>query len=348
MGINFEQSDDYKKIFSFHGSINNRLVSRESGWLEFKESFNWGSKDKYAKSMSAFANNKGGFLVFGVKDQPRDLVGLQNNNFEDIDEAKIASYLNSVFSPELIFSKFVLKVESKTIGILSVTASRNKPVICLKNDGDLRESDVYYRYNARSEKIKYTEFRLLIEQIKQEERKNWMNHIEKISKIGPENAAILNSIDGEISGKGGTLVIDKKLIPKLKFINDGIFREGGELTLKLIGNVKPVSVLSNKNNTDISKIKLTDSPDAPVFRIEEDDLLKKNFPLTYKDLDKILFERYSGFVRNNKFHKLRQELMKNKKLSRTRYLDPNNVKGSRKDFYSPLIIKEFDKYYTKK
>jgi len=60
-------SQDYKKIFIFHSSIANRIISRESSQLEFKESFNWLSKDKYAKSMAAFANNRGGFIIFGSK-----------------------------------------------------------------------------------------------------------------------------------------------------------------------------------------------------------------------------------------------------------------------------------------
>ena len=50
--------------------------------------------------MVAFANNKGGYIVFGVKDKPRDLVGLKSNNFEDVDEAKITAYINSVFAPK--------------------------------------------------------------------------------------------------------------------------------------------------------------------------------------------------------------------------------------------------------
>jgi len=63
--------------------------------------------------MVAFANNKGGYTVFGVKDKPRDLVGLQSNNFEDVDETKITEYLNNTFAPEIIFGKFVIVVNTK-------------------------------------------------------------------------------------------------------------------------------------------------------------------------------------------------------------------------------------------
>ncbi len=344
-------TQNYKKIFVFHPSIIDRIVSRESSWLEFKESFNWLSKDKYAKSMAAFANNKGGFIIFGVKNQPRGLVGLQSNNFETTDEAKITSYLNNIFAPEIIFEKFIIEVRTKNIGVLYTHQAECKPVVCLKNDNELKESDIYYRYIAKSERIKYPELKLLLDQIKTEERKSWMEHFEKISKVGPTNAAILDIIGGEINGRGGTLVIDKKLVPKLKFIKEGNFQEKGKPVLKLIGDVKPVSVVvgrGGKKSIGNISMQITDDLNAPVFRLEEEEILKKKYPLDYTTLTNGLLGRYINFKRNNQYHKLKKEFMKNKKLCRTRYLDPNNLKSSRKNFYSPAIYKKFDKHYNRK
>lgn len=272
----FQNSDDYKKIFTFHDSIADRIISRESSWLEFKQSFNWRKCCKYGKSMAAFANNKGGYIVFGVKDLPRELIGLQSNDFETIDEEKITSYLNGAFAPEIVFEKFAITVQSKDIGVLYTQQAKSKPVVCLKNDdnGELKESDIYYRYNARSEKIKYPELKMLFEIVKEKERKRWMELFEKISKIGPTNAAIMDTISGEISGKGGTLVIDKKLIPKLKFINEGSFQERGKPVLKLIGDVKPVSVIvsgSSKKSINSMSVQLTNDPNAPAYRKEWDE-----------------------------------------------------------------------------
>ncbi|WOV91113.1 MAG: ATP-binding protein [Candidatus Zeuxoniibacter abyssi] len=53
------------------------------------------------KTIASFANNKGGHIVFGVKDRPRELVGLTDNDFEEIDEQEITEILNSYFSPEI-------------------------------------------------------------------------------------------------------------------------------------------------------------------------------------------------------------------------------------------------------
>lgn len=348
--MNFIQSQDHRKIFTFHASIPNRIIARESSWLEFKESFNWLSKDRYARSIAAFANRKGGYLVFGVKNLPKELVGLQSNNFEITDEAKITGYLSSVLSPEIEYEKFTIQVNSKTVGIFSIAQAKNPPIICIKNDGELREADIYYRYNAKSERIKYPELKLLLDQIKTEERESWMEHLEKISKVGPTNAAILDIIGGEIDGRGGTLVIDKKLIPKLKFIKEGSFREGGKPVLKLIGDVKPVSVIigrGDKKSIAGTGIQITDDPNAPAVRIEEKNILKE-YSLDYPTLAQNLRLRYKNFKMNAEFHKLKKEFKKDKKLCRKRYLNPNNPKSSNQDFYSPAIYKKFDQHYIKK
>ena len=62
---------------------NGTLKSRESATVEFKQAFNKNSFSKYAKTMSAFANHRGGSIIFGVKDRPRMLIGLINDNFDN-------------------------------------------------------------------------------------------------------------------------------------------------------------------------------------------------------------------------------------------------------------------------
>ncbi|MDZ7798670.1 MAG: ATP-binding protein [Patescibacteria group bacterium] len=348
MNNDFKNSDEYNKIFSFHETIGDRIISRESGWLEFKESFNWNSKDKYAKSMVAFANNKGGYIVFGVKDRPRNLVGLQSNNFEDVDEAKITAYLNNVFAPEIIFEKFVIRVKTKKIGLLYTQQTKSKPIVCLKNDGKLKEADIYYRYNARSEGIKYPELKAMFDFVKEEERKSWLEHFEKISKIGPTNAAIMDTIGGEITGKGGTLVIDKKLIPKLKFINQGNFQEKGKPVLRLIGDVKPVSIIAGKIKNGIG-VQITDDLNAPAFKIEQESAFKSKYTLDHSDLLKSCKARYSDFRQGKKFNDLKRNILKvDKKYADQWPANYKNPKPSDQYFYSTECYKILDKNYKKK
>ncbi|PAV24428.1 hypothetical protein CF392_16355 [Tamilnaduibacter salinus] len=73
-----------------------RLYHREGQELEFKEQFNLAALADYFRDFAAFANNRGGFLIFGVKDSPREISGLSEKSqeqFEKVDPEKITGYL---------------------------------------------------------------------------------------------------------------------------------------------------------------------------------------------------------------------------------------------------------------
>ena len=64
------------------------LYHREGQELEFKEQFNLAGLADYFRDFAAFSNNRGGYLVFGVKDSPRVLTGLSRKaerQFDKID-----------------------------------------------------------------------------------------------------------------------------------------------------------------------------------------------------------------------------------------------------------------------
>jgi hypothetical protein len=338
-------SPDFKNIFKFHKNYPDRIITRESSKIEFKESFNWGSKSKYSKTLSAFANNKGGSIIFGVKPNPKELVGLQNNNFEDIDEAKITEYLNNVFSPEIEFEKFTLNIHGKMVGCLYICESLNKPIICTTTDVEIKEGEIYYRYNARSEKIKYPELRSIIDKCREQEKKEWMKHMERISHIGPTNTAILDMSKGTIEGGSGTLLIDDKLISKMNFIKEGKFKKGGKPVLKLIGDVKPALVAKGKGGIDVGRVRITDNPTVPAIREET---ILEYYPLNYGKLTALLRERYSDFKQDKKYHRIRKELSGRVQYCKIRLLDPGNPRGGSKHFFSQDIVAVFDEHYTKR
>lgn len=80
------EHDEYLKKFLSSFSSTGTLKCRESNTVEFKENFNIGSASavKYAKTMAAYSNNRGGYIILGVSDNPRMLKGLSNNAFDNL------------------------------------------------------------------------------------------------------------------------------------------------------------------------------------------------------------------------------------------------------------------------
>lgn len=125
-----------KKILKYDEQTN--LVKiHESKTIEFKENFNFNNKKDYFKAMASFANTSGGYIIFGVKDKPRELVGLIDKRFEDFNNMKLEDFtvdLNNYFSPEILWEYNSLILDNNVkIGVIYVYESTSKPVICKKD-----------------------------------------------------------------------------------------------------------------------------------------------------------------------------------------------------------------------
>ena len=231
--------DELETIFSFESKSTDRLISRENSRLEFKESFNFGNIDAYAKTAAAFANAHGGYIVFGVKDSPRQLIGLHSENFENFDTAKLTNALNERFSPEIHWEPRTVRVRDQKVGILYFAEAKQKPVICTRNGSGLQTGAIFYRYRGRSEAIKYPELRRIIEEEKTRERDLWMRQLRRMREVGVDNVGILDLHSGEVSGALGNFYISDDLLPKLQFIREGHFVEHeGAPALRLIGDLR--------------------------------------------------------------------------------------------------------------
>lgn len=123
------------------------LRSRESNTVEFKQSFNKGNIATYAKTMAAYANNSGGYIIFGITDSPRMIVGLKNDNFDNLKQEVFTDAINSLFSPaidwemgmivlneEIEGDNGVIVTEQKKIGWIYTIESEMKPVIAQKDN----------------------------------------------------------------------------------------------------------------------------------------------------------------------------------------------------------------------
>lgn len=234
--------------FFYKNPSNPRLMgSRESSILEFKDNFNFSNLDEYAKTMASFANKEGGYIVFGIKDSPREIKGIDRKLFDSIDPAKLSEGLNSIFQPAIEWDLSIYEWEKLSFGIIYVFRANRKPIIASKNQGEIKDGEIYYRYRGRSEKIKSSELHLLLDERVEQTNTAWRRVFEKTAQIDPVNTAIMDTLSGQISGKGGTVVIDESLVPKLKFIREGDFSEkNGAPTLKLVGDLYAVPVTAIK------------------------------------------------------------------------------------------------------
>lgn len=94
------------------------------------------------------------------------------------------------------------------------------------------------------------------------------------------------------------------------------------------------------------EFRYTDDPSAPAIAIRQEDVLK-NFPLTYETLTAAL-HRYSDFVMNAKYHKIRRALEPERKFCFPHPLNPTKPQGACQRFYNANILHEFDKHFTRR
>ncbi len=235
-----------------------RIINREGSSIEFKESYSHSGIAQYFKTMASFANNSGGYIIFGVANKPRRLVGLKDRNLTQFEDLKVEEFTRSLteyFSPEIKWDHCTFEYKELSFGVIFTFPLIEKPCICKKHYDaadpkyTLREGDIFYRYGGKSERIHYEELKSIIETRRHQEEQLWIDLIRKTSKIGVSNACLLDLNSGVVSGSGGTILIDEELLAKISFIKQGEFVEKeGKPTLRLIGDVQQI-----KNGTFVVK-----------------------------------------------------------------------------------------------
>lgn len=236
-----------------------KLTLSENESIEFKEQFNWASPEHYAKTMAAFSNNKGGYILFGINDAGV-IVGARRDKFEKVDSGKISQFLNRHFQPAICWDRVVKEICGNSICIFYTYPADKGPIICVSDKQDvIKDGDIYFRYNGRNDRIKSAEYRHIINIHEQKIAKSWSEKFAQMSDIGLRNVGILNSSTGKIDGPSGPYFIDKSLIDHINFIQEGNFKKSsGAPTLKLVGEVQvidsdPQSVLTIKEPTAIGE-----------------------------------------------------------------------------------------------
>ena len=96
----------------------------ETTKVQFKEAFT--SQREIAKEMIAFANTKGGVILFGVEDKSGKPVGLSYEQIQVISR-ELGNAANEQVRPTIYIETEVVRLEEKHFLICSVEEGKNKP-----------------------------------------------------------------------------------------------------------------------------------------------------------------------------------------------------------------------------
>jgi len=107
-----------------------RVTARESTDLEFKRDMTLPTFKKSLKTIAAFANKTGGYIVFGVSDNPRLLVWLGGNYLDEgVQSEQIAQAISPI--PETRFETF--EIHGCELGVFTVLPLRKPPSIAIRD-----------------------------------------------------------------------------------------------------------------------------------------------------------------------------------------------------------------------
>ena len=124
-----------------------KLLSGESKNVEYKVSRPEKSI-KYMKTVVAFANGAGGYLIFGIEDITKEIVGISEDIiFQEMDA--LANAISDSCEPIIIPDIYPQTINGKTVIVVAVTAGKQRPYY-IKADGVT--DGVYIRVSGTSRK----------------------------------------------------------------------------------------------------------------------------------------------------------------------------------------------------
>jgi len=131
----------------------------ESRTLELKEQLpvDKSARCAIAKTIAAYANAGGGYLVFGVRDD-REVIGLENpDDFPRICD-QITDTMTECFCPAVWWDKNMMEYEGLKLGVIYTHRAPTKPVIAMRDASDIQKSAVYFRYEGKTQRIEPGDF----------------------------------------------------------------------------------------------------------------------------------------------------------------------------------------------
>uniref|UniRef100_UPI0024937AEF AlbA family DNA-binding domain-containing protein n=1 Tax=Litoreibacter halocynthiae TaxID=1242689 RepID=UPI0024937AEF len=203
-----------------------RFVPEETDEHECKYSFSLRASDKWLKPIAGLANNRGGFVAFGIRD-PKDPkatetyfegAGLERDDFETTDVADILTRVKSSLDPTPRFECCSCRIDGRFFGFIYVYESKSKPVIATKNEGAIKEGDIYFRYPGQTSRIKYSDLRSIMDERDVDARSKMVPMFSELARLGPENATLADLTTGQVYDPSRSISIDQALLKQLQKI----------------------------------------------------------------------------------------------------------------------------------
>lgn len=218
--------------------------------IEFKSEFSKQTHSRWVRAVAAFANARGGRILFGVADDGH-LDIEKSAEFLKTDISIICDQIRKYLTPTPEVEKGSLSMYGNLIGYLEVKPAQVPPVIVQRDGEKLHEGSILYRYPGSSENIKAGDLLTLLQDRDRRAQQHLLELTNRITEIGSQNAMLVDTQQGTLDGRNRTYRIEPKLAEKLSFIHEGAFEEvSGAPTLKLIGDV---SVEGQETEIEVAK-----------------------------------------------------------------------------------------------
>lgn len=225
------------------------VTSRESKHREYKEDLIVADLSDYTKTLAAFGNARGGYILFGVSNRPRQIVGTTS----DIDEAQWVDRLRQDFDPEIPIAIRRYSVAGVNVLAVGCDQAAGRPVVCKRGrsksvagrDGKqrdievIREGSIYYRYAGQSRTIGYSELVQLIAEREERRIKAFMDTINVIQRVGVDRTGIL-----KMSEESSSIFMTPETAKGLSLIDKGrLVEKRGAPAYVVVGNVDVANVV---------------------------------------------------------------------------------------------------------
>ena len=153
-----------RALFAKHKDSQWYLTGGESQECECKRAFDPSRLAPVVRAVAALANNRGGYIFFGVIDRGGRVEGI-DSTFIDTDMARIMEKIKAYLSPTpSITAKETIEFDGKIVGFIRVERHENRPVIIYRDGDGLNEGEILFRYPGQSSRIKFGDLRAMLEE----------------------------------------------------------------------------------------------------------------------------------------------------------------------------------------